>query len=379
MLTGELPLGRFAPPSETQGVDPRWDNVVFRTLEKQVDKRYQSAGEVQTQVETIAGSATPNADAAFSKATPEPSDNALKEDAALAFPPSWTTAVNWILRQPFLFQRGVLRLEEGQFVYVSSKATLAIPLASIGEVSLAPLSFSVEPLARCPVNIRWRDASKRQQVTSFLLGSSSWATRLPLEQGNTDSWVRAIREAVKTKTGTEPSCAHDVDLTAEQVTPPLPTLSRHPARTRACQESKWRMRRRSRRTKPLIVFGQMRCSRVRLEADCVSEGKAKQFEILQPWLAGGADRPQADAAFELSMSESAVRVAIHRMRQRFRKAVLGELAQTVAQTFQFRKRCSTSLQHSAAEGVCPRRRSRTHLTHDSLLLARYPSCLLELC
>ena len=84
MLTGELPLGRFAPPSETQGVDPRLDNVVFRTLEKQVDERYQSAGEVQTQVETIAGSATPNADAAFSKATPEPSDNALKEDAALA-------------------------------------------------------------------------------------------------------------------------------------------------------------------------------------------------------------------------------------------------------------------------------------------------------
>ena len=266
MLTGELPLGRFAPPSETQGVDPRLDNVVFRTLEKQVDKRYQSAGEVQTQVETIAGSATPNADAAFSKATPEPSGNALKEDAALAFPPSWTTAVNWILRQPFLFQRGVLRLEEGQLVYVSSKATLAIPLASIGEVSLAPLSFSIEPLARCPVNIRWRDASKREQVTSFLLGSSSWVTRLPLEQGNTDSWVRAIREAVKAKTGTEPSCAHDVDLTAEQVTPPLPTLSRHPARTRACQESKWRMRRRSRRTKPLIVFGQMRCSRVRLVA-----------------------------------------------------------------------------------------------------------------
>ena len=44
MLTGELPLGRFAPPSDTRGVDPRLDNVVFRTLEKQADKRYQSAG-----------------------------------------------------------------------------------------------------------------------------------------------------------------------------------------------------------------------------------------------------------------------------------------------------------------------------------------------
>lgn len=67
----------------------------------------------------------------------------------------------------------------------------------------------------------------------------------------------------------------------------------------------------------------------RLEADSVSDGKVKQFEILQPWLAGGADQPQAEAAFQLGMSESAVRVAIHRLRQRFRKAVLAELAQTV--------------------------------------------------
>ena len=67
----------------------------------------------------------------------------------------------------------------------------------------------------------------------------------------------------------------------------------------------------------------------RLEADCVADGKVKQFEVLQPWLAGGADQPQADAAFQLGMSESAVRVAIHRLRQRFRKAVLAELAQTV--------------------------------------------------
>ena len=32
LLTGELPLGRFPAPSETSGVDPRLDDVVFRTL-----------------------------------------------------------------------------------------------------------------------------------------------------------------------------------------------------------------------------------------------------------------------------------------------------------------------------------------------------------
>jgi hypothetical protein len=54
MLTGELPLGRFPAPSETTGVDPRLDNVVFRTLEKQRERRYQTAGEMKTQVESLA-------------------------------------------------------------------------------------------------------------------------------------------------------------------------------------------------------------------------------------------------------------------------------------------------------------------------------------
>jgi serine/threonine protein kinase len=55
MLTGELPLGRFAPPSEKSTVDPRVDEVVLRTLEKERERRTQTAGEVRTQVETITG------------------------------------------------------------------------------------------------------------------------------------------------------------------------------------------------------------------------------------------------------------------------------------------------------------------------------------
>ena len=58
MLTGELPLGRFAPPSEKSAVDPRVDEVVLRTLEKERERRTKTAGEVKTQVETIAASAT---------------------------------------------------------------------------------------------------------------------------------------------------------------------------------------------------------------------------------------------------------------------------------------------------------------------------------
>ncbi len=53
MLTGELPIGRFSPPSQRTPLDPRVDEVVMRTLEKEREKRYQSAGDVKTKVEHL--------------------------------------------------------------------------------------------------------------------------------------------------------------------------------------------------------------------------------------------------------------------------------------------------------------------------------------
>lgn len=54
MLTGELPLGKFAPPSRKVQVDVRLDEVVLHALEKEADRRYQHVSEVKTDVETIA-------------------------------------------------------------------------------------------------------------------------------------------------------------------------------------------------------------------------------------------------------------------------------------------------------------------------------------
>ena len=63
MLTGELPLGKFAPPSRKVEVDVRLDEVVLHALEKEPARRYQQASQVKTDVETIAG--TPPAVAGF--------------------------------------------------------------------------------------------------------------------------------------------------------------------------------------------------------------------------------------------------------------------------------------------------------------------------
>jgi serine/threonine protein kinase len=53
MLTGELPLGRFQPPSKKVEVDVRLDEVVLRSLEKEPERRYQQVSSVKSDVEMI--------------------------------------------------------------------------------------------------------------------------------------------------------------------------------------------------------------------------------------------------------------------------------------------------------------------------------------
>ena len=60
MLTGELPIGRFPPPSQKVEIDVRLDEVVLRTLEKEPRRRYQQARELSRDVEQSAAEAEAN-------------------------------------------------------------------------------------------------------------------------------------------------------------------------------------------------------------------------------------------------------------------------------------------------------------------------------
>ncbi len=61
MLTGELPLGKFSPPSKKVQIDVRLDDVVLHTLEKEPARRYQQVNQLKTDVETISGTVPPAA------------------------------------------------------------------------------------------------------------------------------------------------------------------------------------------------------------------------------------------------------------------------------------------------------------------------------
>jgi RNA polymerase sigma factor (sigma-70 family) len=67
-----------------------------------------------------------------------------------------------------------------------------------------------------------------------------------------------------------------------------------------------------------------------LEQEHRTAGKSCQFDVLKPWLTGDTELiSQADAARRLGMNEGAVKVAIHRLRRRFREIIKNEIGQTV--------------------------------------------------
>ncbi len=76
MLTGELPLGKFAPPSRKVQVDVRLDEVVLHALEKEPDRRYQQAQQVKTDVETISSGSTKPLQAPVGAMSQDPIANA---------------------------------------------------------------------------------------------------------------------------------------------------------------------------------------------------------------------------------------------------------------------------------------------------------------
>ena len=68
-----------------------------------------------------------------------------------------------------------------------------------------------------------------------------------------------------------------------------------------------------------------------LAQEHAASGKADHFEALKPWLTGDTENiSQAEAAAQLGLNEGAVKVAIHRLRRRFREVIKEEISQTVS-------------------------------------------------
>jgi hypothetical protein len=180
MLTGELPIGRFAPPSKRVCVDVRVDKVVLRSLEKQPELRYQSVSDVKTDMKSVGQQA---ADVWDARLAPQP----VVEPSPVEKPPlpprvppkpvfpddSRISEINSLLSGRFL---GVIRDRQ---TYVNlGYLLLSLPLGifyfvflvtgfSVG-IGLLILWIGLFVLLGTLVCARWFGALERQLASSLL-------------------------------------------------------------------------------------------------------------------------------------------------------------------------------------------------------------------
>ena len=68
----------------------------------------------------------------------------------------------------------------------------------------------------------------------------------------------------------------------------------------------------------------------RIRAELASNGREREFELLKPYLTGGNPPRYAELTVALSLTEAAARMAVYRLRQRYRLLVREEIARTLA-------------------------------------------------
>jgi len=127
MLTGELPIGRFSPPSQTVKLDGRLDKVVLKALESRPEQRYQQASDLKTEIEFIA--------------TPWPHRHGIRAASSMMIMgmPLWSVAFG-----PD-FEKGELRGHAHGIFALGEIATgvVAVGAVAVGVFTLAPISIGV--------------------------------------------------------------------------------------------------------------------------------------------------------------------------------------------------------------------------------------------
>ena len=193
LLTGELPLGKFQPPSRKVQVDVRLDEVVLHTLEKEPERRYQHASEVKTDVETIA--ATP--DQSSTAASPESGALLMTSACYISTPEYLRTFRGRFLN---IYQgSGELRLNNEALNFRSGWSTVTIPLSSVRKLAQGDYPYSAKPVPIHYIAVTFVEGG---QERTLLFTPVLRAVMLPDAANEFGAeWLVAIQEAFRARTG----------------------------------------------------------------------------------------------------------------------------------------------------------------------------------
>ena len=223
MLTGELPIGRFAPPSQKSSADVRVDEVVFHALEKEREKRFRTASEVKTSVEAI------TSNPAITPAQAEAAGGPARPSAAAAIPerriPCYISTPEHV--STFIGQivyiytgKGELRLDAEHLTFVSNWQSTVIPLRDIRELGVGHYSRLAKPVRLDYLAVTFEQASQRRTLlfTPMIRGGIS----LPWEVNpRVAECLLAVREAIIARTGQAPRGLSSAELPGSAQFDPL--------------------------------------------------------------------------------------------------------------------------------------------------------------
>jgi serine/threonine protein kinase len=197
MLTGELPIGRFAPPSQKTPVDPRVDEVVLRALERERERRQHNIAEVKTGVEQI--TSTPASRPVPAAAEP-PEQAVVEPKTSLCYVTTPEHLKTFRGRYFYIYQgNGQLRLDERSLSFVSGWQRVAIPLASIRSLTLGRYALTAKPVPLDYLEVTFLEGPGSRT----LLFTPTHSGLLPVWETNkaVAEWATAVQEAVQAATG----------------------------------------------------------------------------------------------------------------------------------------------------------------------------------
>jgi serine/threonine protein kinase len=187
LLTGELPIGRFAPPSAKTPVNDQVDAIVFRALEKERELRQQSATEIRTQIEGM--------DPAGNRPrSPQSGPAALKTAPCYLTTPDHLRTFTARFAHPFT-DAGDLRLEAERLVFEREGNSEAIPLAAIRDLS----EGDVDRWSNPDVNLSYLAITFEidgRERTLLLRPDGQWAEPVWNSNRHVTDWEAAIRKAI---------------------------------------------------------------------------------------------------------------------------------------------------------------------------------------
>jgi serine/threonine protein kinase len=198
LLTGELPVGKIEPPSRKVHIDVRLDAIVLRALQHTPELRYQTIGEMRTQVMSVADGPGPARAGSFAdNGAPRPIDVAT---SYISTPEQLATFDGQMF---LLFRKARLVLEDRHLSFTRAGTTTDIPLAAIRDLSIGTYPRVMSPAGMDFISVTYDERGQTKRL--FFSPTEGWFFGTPFHFNRfIADWFNSIRTAIVTATGRAP-------------------------------------------------------------------------------------------------------------------------------------------------------------------------------